>query len=64
MKKTAYWIHHTHIFRKDGYECSACGELTHKPYRTCPCCGMRMKDGKYDPSWVDEMEIIDDLLDD
>lgn len=63
MKKTAYWIQHTHIFHKDEYECSACGELTDKPYRTCPCCGMRMKGGKYDPSWVDEMEIIDPLLD-
>lgn len=62
--KTARWIRHTHIFRKDEYECSVCGCLTDKPYRTCPNCGLPMKGAKYDSSWVDEMEAIDAFLDD
>lgn len=62
--KTAQWIRRTHIFRRDEYECSACGEIADKPYKICPCCGRHMKGGKYDPSWVDELEIIDSLFDD
>ena len=58
-KKSAHWIQHTHIFRKDEYECSACGCLADKLYKTCPHCGLPMKGSKYDPSWVDEMETID-----
>ena len=64
MKKTARWIRHTHIFRKDEYECSSCGHMTEKPQKTCPECGAKMRGTKYDPSWVDEMEIIDVLTDD
>ena len=63
-KKTAQWIQHTHLFRTDEYECSVCGSRTDKPYRTCPSCGVPMKGSKYDPSWVDEMEMIDAILDD
>ena len=64
MKKTAQWIQHTHLFRKDAYECSACGCRADKPYRTCPRCGLPMKGSKYDPSWVDEIEAIDAIFDD
>ena len=63
-KKTAHWIRHTHIFRHDEYECSACGFRTKKPFKTCPGCGLPMKGSKYDPSWVDEMEAIDAMLED
>lgn len=63
-KKTAKWIKRTHLFLKDEYECSACGSQTDKPYRICPQCGIPMKESKYDPSWVDEMEMIDVILDD
>ena len=63
-RKTARWIRHTHIFRKDEYECTACGCLADKPYRTCPNCGLPMKCAKYDPSWVDEMEAMDVFFDD
>ncbi len=64
MRKTARWIQHTHLFRKDEYECSACGCCVDKPYRTCPCCGLPMKGSKYGPSWVDEIEAIDAIFDD
>ncbi|MBQ6392319.1 MAG: hypothetical protein IJH60_02295 [Eubacterium sp.] len=64
MKKTAKWIHRTHLFRRDDYECSACGSRADKPYKLCPCCGLPMKGSKYKPSWVDEMEAIDAILDD
>lgn len=63
-KKIAKWIQHTHLFHKDEYECSACGFITDKPYKTCPQCAMSMKGSKYDPSWVDEMEIVDAIFDD
>lgn len=63
-KKIAHWIQHTHVFRKDEYECSACGCLADKLYKTCPHCGLPMKGSKYDSSWVDEMEGIDAILDD
>lgn len=62
--KKARWIQRTHIFRKDEYECSFCGYNTEKPYKTCPHCGSIMKGAKYDPSWVDEMEVIDAFLED
>lgn len=63
-KKTAHWIRHTHLFRKDEYECSACACRAGKPYKTCPHCGQPMKGAKYDPSWVDEMEAMDAIFDD
>ena len=63
-KKTAYWIQHTHIFRKDEYECSACDYRTDKPNISCPNCGALMRGSKYDSSWVDEMEAIDAIIDD
>lgn len=64
MKRATRWIRHTHLFRKDEYECSACGFNTDKPYRVCPRCGLEMKGPKYDPSWVDEMEMMDAIYDD
>ena len=63
-KKTARWIRRTHLFRKDEYECSACGARTDRPCKTCPHCGIRMKGSEYDPSWVDELVLIDAILDD
>ncbi len=63
-RKTAHWIRHTHIFRRDEYECSDCGLLADKPVKMCPRCGMPMKGAGYDPSWVDEMEIMDAIFKD
>ncbi len=63
-KKTAHWTRRTHVFRKDEFECSACKARFEKPYKVCPKCGRMMKGSKYDPSWVDEMEMIDMVLDD
>ena len=60
----ASWIRQTHLFRKDEYQCSACGFLTGKPAAACPHCGAKMKGTKYDLSWVDEMSALDAMLDD
>ncbi len=57
--KSGYWIQHTHLFRADVYECSLCGSGSKKPLKNCPRCGARMKKSKYDPQWVDEIEIWD-----
>ncbi len=63
-KKTAHWVQRTHLFRKDEYVCSICGFRVDKPYATCPHCAVPMKGSEYDPSWVDEMEIVDAIFDD
>lgn len=63
MRK-AYWTQRTHMFRRDEYECSSCGNCTDKPYKTCPFCGKPMKGLKYDPFDVDEMEMLDMIIDD
>lgn len=60
----AQWIQHTHLFRRDEYECSACHFTAEKPFRLCPRCNATMKGSKYDPSWVDEMEAFDAIFDD
>ena len=62
-KKTARWIRRTHIFRRDEYECTACGCYTDKPYVICPNCGTPMKGAKYDAGWVDEIEAMDAMGD-
>ena len=63
-KKNARWIRHTHVFRADDYECTACGYFADMPYSVCPNCGRTMNGTKYDPSWVDEMEAADAIFDD
>lgn len=64
MKNKAYWIRHSHVFRHDEFECSACGETADKPRKTCPHCGSAMKGVQGDTGWVDEMEAIDAWFDD
>ena len=58
-KATAHWIQKTHLLRRDEYICSACGRAAKKAYGNCPSCGADMRGKKYDPSWVDEAEILD-----
>lgn len=61
---SAYWIQHTHLFRQDEFECSACGHTEDRACGECPACGARMHSSKYDPSFVDEAEILSILFDD
>ena len=63
MKK-AGWTQKTHLFKADEYICSACGASCGKPEKTCPCCGAKMKNGRYEASWVDEAEALSAILDD
>ena len=60
-KDTARWIQKTHLLRADEYECSACGRRFDKPYERCPKCGRNMTKTRYDPTWVDEAEMLDIL---
>ncbi len=64
MKKAAYWVRRTHLFRADEYICSACRAACRKPIKECPACGSRMGKTRYDPSWVDEAEMMSALTDD
>lgn len=57
--KKTYWTQKTHLFRKDEYICSTCSGITDKAYKQCPSCGSDMCKSKYDPSWVDEAEMMD-----
>ena len=58
-KKTAKLIQRTHLFRRDEFECSACGFRADKRFLSCPRCGAAIKGSKYDASWVDEMAEFD-----
>ena len=60
----AQWIQKTHLFCSDEYVCSMCGVTCAKPYKTCPSCGSVMRESKYDPSWVDEVEGLSAMVDD
>lgn len=60
----AHWTQHTHLFKKDEYECSACSAIHDKPYVVCPSCNSRMGRVKYDASWVDEMAEYDEIFGD
>ena len=63
-RRTAYWTRRTHLFQNDVYVCSACGIRTDRPYKICPHCKALMNGSKYDPSWVDEAEFMDEIFED
>ena len=56
MKKKAKLIRRTHFFSRDEYECSACGYRSTKAFKTCPQCGSRIRGGRSDSGWVDDLE--------
>ena len=58
----AVWIKHTHLFVDDEYECSRCGRISDRPYRQCPHCNTDMTKIEDDQTWIEEAEIMDDLL--
>lgn len=60
----AYWIQHTHLLRRDEYECSNCRRIQGRAFGRCPSCGAKMRASKYDPSWVDEAAMIEIIIDD
>ncbi len=62
MNDTAEWIRRTHAFRSDEYECSACEAKTDAPFETCPACGRIMEGEIYDPSWVEEMAFLHEIM--
>ena len=63
-EEVAYWTQKTHLLRADEFICSGCGNVERKAHKICPSCGARMKKSKYDPTWVDEAEILDILIGD
>lgn len=58
------WVQKTHVLKSDEFVCSACGYSVKKPVKICPKCKAAITGIRYDPSWVDEMEMIDMFLDD
>ena len=63
-KSCGCWTQRTHLLRADEYICPFCGGSADKPYATCPFCGHSMEGSDYDPSWVDEAEMLDIFFDD
>ncbi len=61
-EKVSFWVRKTHLLRSDEYICDACGYVADRPLKVCPGCGSKMKKSKYDPSWVDEAEMLDMFL--
>lgn len=60
MSRT-HWVRHSYLFRDDEYECSACRGVFDRAYDVCPSCGAEMGRTKYDPDWVDEMAMLDEI---
>ena len=60
----SHWTQHTNLFKKDEYECSACGAMYDKPYAVCPNSHSQMGKAKYDTLWVDEMAEYDEIFGD
>ena len=60
--RKSYWIQRTHIIKADEYECSSCGYRSDTAYEVCPRCYARMNGGQYDPTFVDELELLDDIF--
>ena len=63
-KRFGCWTQKTHLLRDDEYICPFCGFSADAPYVECPNCGSDMDGSDYDPSWVDEAEMLDIFFDD
>ena len=63
-RKTGYGTQKTHILRNDEFICSVCRRSSRTPAKICPYCksSMTAKRPKYDPTWVDEIELLDELF--
>ena len=59
-----HWIEKKHLFDGTEYLCSCCGACFEEPMEECPVCGVKMKKIKYDPVYVDEVEMMDILFED
>lgn len=57
--KTAHVTQQTHILKQDEYICSNCGYKSLSPFTKCPSCKAQIIKSKYDPTWVDEIEMMD-----
>lgn len=64
MGKTGCWTREAKLFAADEYVCSSCGYKGKKMLAACPECNARMKGSKYDPKWIDELEMPDAIFDD
>lgn len=59
-----HWIEREHLFDGTGYFRSRCASSFEEPWEECPACREEMKNIKYDPVYVDEVETLDILLGD
>ena len=62
--KHPHWIKKAHLWGEDEYVCSACGASYDRPRASCPRCGADMQGEQYDPTFVDEAEVLDMIFGD
>ena len=61
----AHWLVQSHFFSADKFTCSECGTVVKgRAPAVCPGCGSKMKKGKDDLGWIDELELADIVLED
>ena len=59
--KTQVWLKEEHLFDPDTYRGKSCGKRFREPADVCPNCGKTVTEIKTDPTWVDEMAILDEF---
>ena len=59
-----HWIKESHFFGRDRYRCSECKRLSDRPAPVCPFCGTKPGKVKDPMTWVDEAEMISEILED
>ena len=60
-RNTTVWLKEEHLFDPDTYRCKSCGKRFREPADVCPNCRKKVTEIKTDPTWVDEMAILDEL---
>lgn len=57
--QTGLWYKEQHVFGKDTFRCSICGNRFDQSRPNCPVCWAKMKKTTVDPVWVDEMSLVE-----
>ncbi|MDO5445215.1 MAG: hypothetical protein Q4F31_06315 [Eubacteriales bacterium] len=59
---TAVWIHHKPVLQQDYYECSRCHREYSREYPVCPGCSAEISGTQSIPDYIDDMEMIEEIL--
>ena len=59
---TAVWIHHKPFLKQDYNECSRCHREYSREYPVCPGCSASMSGVQSSPDYIDDLEMIKEIL--